>query len=182
MRALQVIIFSGVAQAAFAEPLLTISCDIPKGIKIAYGIPISEFLRPDTEKKGPPKAELRVPPQKGTSDGFTARPTFVIDSDKTKVTIVWSEAEGDLAQRAEAKRLGLPELPPYPAEQASIVKYAQDQIAALQISPPNSVLLYSFFPQFGIAYISSQGTAFGFKDTRQLAFFSFCSFAGTTPK
>jgi hypothetical protein len=78
----------GVAFTAKAEPLVTISCEKPEGSSITYGVPLKERLDAlAQEQPEPVNPTLRGP----TKNEYQGKPTFVIDSNRKKITIVWSE-------------------------------------------------------------------------------------------
>jgi hypothetical protein len=82
-----------------AETLVTISCDQPKGSSIAYGVSVAERLKAAQDKNPEPTNPTLSGP---TKDGFEARPTFIVDSNRKKITIVWNELEEDTKLRREA--------------------------------------------------------------------------------
>ncbi len=163
----------------FAEPLVTISCTAPKGHRVEYGASARERVQAENDRRPEPKPHLKGP----TEDGYSMTPTFIVDSRKRKLTVVWSESAADAEHRTKAKELGVPYCcSPPAATDAEIVLFAPDQIAALQVMSPNGVKLYSFFPKLGVAFVSSQSHELSGKNTEQLSFFSTCEFAWARSK
>src|SRR5262245_42166766 len=73
---------------AAAEPLVTISCEKPDGINISYGgASLQESVEAREKNQPEPPPTLKEP----TKDGYAALPTFIIDSNKKKMTVIWSE-------------------------------------------------------------------------------------------
>ncbi|MBI1174787.1 MAG: hypothetical protein GC139_05920 [Sideroxydans sp.] len=162
-----------------AEPLLTISCDTPKGSRMAYGVSIPERVEAEINKKPVPKAHLKGP----IADGYLARPTFVVDSAKKKLTVVWSESASDLEQKKKSKELGVPYCcSPPPATSAEIIMFTPEQISALQVTAPYTATVYSFFPKLGTAFITTQGTDLGMNNSEQMSLFSTCEFSWNRPR
>src|SRR5215467_9878882 len=88
-----VMVACAVASAkANAEPMLTISCEEPKGSSIEYGSTPAERIAADQKKEPRPSPTLRGP----TEDGYSRKPTFVIDSDEKNVTVIWAESREDI--------------------------------------------------------------------------------------
>jgi hypothetical protein len=113
-----------VTTSVIAEPLVTISCDQPMGSSIAYGAPSSDR----TNARSEPTSPTLAGPIK---DGFTGKPTFVIDSNRKKITIIWSELEEDIKLREQAKKFNLPQLSPLPAYDGVVVQFTPEQIRPL---------------------------------------------------
>jgi hypothetical protein len=81
-------------------------------------------------------------------NGYAALPTFVIDSNKKKVTVIWSELPKD-----EEGKKGIETawaIPPPPATDATVVLFTGDQISAIE-ADLWSITTYSFFPKTGSA-------------------------------
>jgi hypothetical protein len=162
---------------ASAEPLVTISCDKPNGFNISYGTTLKERLGARLNKQPEPPPALRGPEE----DGYSGKPTFVIDANRKDMTVIWAELPEDVELRKRAKELNIPQLPPPPATQATIVFYIPDQISAID-AEPWSIMTYSFFPTLGTVFIGEQKKQPGANSTTQLATFAHCEFSWTNPK
>jgi len=162
-----------VAAQAFAVPLVTITCDKPNGFNLSYGVSFTERLNTKNEQE--PNPSLKGP----TKDGYAGKPTFVIDSDEKKMTVIWSELPEDVELRKKAKEMGLPQMPPPAAADAMIVWFSKDQISAIQ-AEPWSITTYSFFPKMGTAFIGQQSMDLGMKNSRQIATLAHCEFSWAT--
>jgi hypothetical protein len=163
---------------ANAEPMLTISCEKPKGFNIEYGTTLHERVEADQKKQAEPAPSLKGP----TKDGYSGLPTFSIDSNKKKMTVTWAEPPENAEVRKLEKESNIPQMPPPPpATEAIIVSFMHDQISAIE-AQPWSIMTYSFFPDFGTAFIGEQFFDFASKNTRQLATFSHCEFSWTNPQ
>jgi hypothetical protein len=86
-----------------AEPLVTIACELPKGLTQDYGVSGSERMKAASERKPPPADHLSGP----IKDGFNAKPTFIVDSNRKKLTLIWAETGGEAALRELAKEHGV---------------------------------------------------------------------------
>ena len=161
---------------ARAEPLVTISCDKPNGFNIAYGTTLRERFEARQKNQAQPPPALIGP----SMDGYSGKPTFVIDSNKTNMTVIWAELWEDVQLREQAKNLNIPQLPPPPATDATDVLFFIEQISAVK-AEPWSIMTYSFFPTLGTAFIGQQAMRPGSKDTTQLATFARCEFSWTNP-
>ena len=164
---------AGLAKAN-AEPLLTISCENPDGFSIKYGTTITERIAADQKKQPEPPPTLRGP----TKDGYSQKPTFIIDSDRKKLTVIWAESPDDVEVRKLAKQFNIPAIPPAPSTEAIIVSFMSEQISAIE-AEPWSVKTYSFFPTFGTVFIGEQFFDVAQKNTRQIATFAHCEFSWT---
>jgi hypothetical protein len=164
---------------AKAEPLVTISCDKPNGFRIEYGTTPEERFEASQKNQPSPPPTLSGP----NKDSYLGTPTFIIDSNKTKMTVVWAELPEDLELRKRAKELDLPLLPPTPpaAAEASVVMFFRDQISAVQVEA-FLIMTYSFFPKLGTAFIGEQNIDSVYKNTTQIATFAHCEFSWTSPK
>jgi hypothetical protein len=160
-----------------AEPMLTISCDKPNGFNIEYGTALHERVETDQKKQPEPLPTLRGP----TKNSYLGTPTFIIDSNKTKMTVTWAELPEDVELRQQAKELNIPRMPPPPATEATIVWFSKDQISAIEAGPW-LIMTYSFYPGLGTAFIGEQSSDFTVKNTRQLATFAHCEFSWTNPQ
>jgi hypothetical protein len=155
------------APRASAEPLLTISCEKPDGFNIEYGTTLAESVA-SPSLRGPIK------------DGYPRKPTFVINSDKKNVTVIWAESPDDVEARRLAKEFNLPQIPPRPATEAIIVSFMPEQISAIEVEPW-SIMTYSFFPTLDTAFIGEQFFDVAQKNTRQIAAFAHCEFSWANP-
>lgn len=138
-----------------------------------YGASLHERARAEIDKKPESKPQLRGP----IKNGYDMKPTFVVDSDRKRVTVTWAESEADAKARqyAKAKKLPYPSL--LSATEATIILFTSDHIAAIQVHSPTGVTVYSFFPKLGTAFITTQGNQPSGKDTQQSAFFATCSYS-----
>src|SRR5215467_6986498 len=80
---------------AEAGPLVTISCEKPNGFNIEYGTPFWDSAHASEKNQPEPAPTFRGP----TKDGYSATPMFIVDSNKKKMTAVWSELPEDAAAR-----------------------------------------------------------------------------------
>jgi hypothetical protein len=62
---------------------------------------------------------------------YAGKPTFIIDTNRKDMTVVWSELPDDVKLRQQAKELGLPQMPPPPAANATVVLFLDEQISAV---------------------------------------------------
>jgi hypothetical protein len=163
---------------AVAEPLVTISCERPEGVSMAYGVSLAERMNASGgSQSGKVEPSLKGP----TKDGYRGKPTFVIDSDKKSVTISWTEFPEDPELLKQAKEAGLPHLPPVPAARGNIVQFFDEQISAVQ-ADPWSIMTFSFVPKLGVAFINQQAISLASKNTHQVASFARCEFSWTRPQ
>lgn len=160
---------------ANAEPMLTISCDKPEGFNIEYGTTLMQRFEASQKKQPEPQPALSGP----NKDGYVGKPTFVIDSNRN-VTVIWAELPEDVELRKRAKELNLPQMPPPPAKEATIVWFSSEQISAIQVDA-SSVMTYSFFPTLGTAFISQQYVELGSKTAIEMATFAHCEFSWLNP-
>jgi hypothetical protein len=163
--------------AASAEPLVTITCDQPKGFNITYGTSLRERFEAREKKLPFPTPTFSGP----NNDGFLSKPTFVIDANKRDVTVIWTELPEDVELRKQAKKLNIPQPPPPPASNATVVWFMPDLISAID-AEPWSIVTYSFFPKLGTAFIGQQSMSPGSKDTTEIATFAHCELSWTNPK
>src|SRR5690349_20324607 len=139
---------------SLAEPIVTISCEAPKGFRMEYGASARERVQAENDHRPEPKPHLKGP----MKDAYTSIRTFIVDSGRKRLTIVWSESAADAEHRQRSKELNVPYCcPPPPATDAEIVLFTPDHIAAFQVTSPTGVNLYSFFPKLGTAFVTSQG-------------------------
>jgi hypothetical protein len=95
---------TGVVPKANAEPLVTISCDKPNGFNIAYGTSFGQRLEAEQKKQPEPPPALTGP----NKDGYVGTTSFIIDSNKERMTIIWAELPEDIKLRKQAKEHNLP--------------------------------------------------------------------------
>ena len=171
---------------ATAHPLLTISCDIPKGSSLEYGVSIPELAQIEGTSAPAPKPHLKGP----KANGYTSRPTFVVDSNKKLLTITWSMSDTDVERMKYSKEHGMDFCcGPPPAGDASILLFNSNQISAIQVESltgGNRVTLYSFFPKLESAFITWQGIdVWGIdpnnQNSDQSALFSTCKYSWNAP-
>lgn len=163
---------------AFAEPLVTISCEKPEGVSTAYGVSLTDRMNaPANSQSGKIEPSLKGP----TKDGYRGKPTFVIDSDKKNITISWTELPEDAELQKQAKAAGLPQIPPVPAAEGTVVQFFTEQISAVQVDPW-SIMTFSFFPKLGTTFISQQAIDLASKNTHQAALFAHCEFSWSRPQ
>jgi hypothetical protein len=164
--------------ACLAEPMVTISCPEPMGFNMEYGASIPERAKAELEKKSEPRPQLRGP----TKDGYLMNPTFVVDSSKKTLTIVWAESAADAKLRKFLKAANLP-APSLPAAgEADIVLFAPDHISALQVIAPHVVTVYSFFPKLGTAFFTTQSQELSGKNARVMSVFSACTYSWSSSR
>jgi hypothetical protein len=144
---------------AEAEPLVTISCDKPEGFSIQYGVSFPESLEASKKNQAEPPPSLKGP----TKDGILGTPTFVIDSNREKMTVTWAELPEDVEARKQAKERNLPTIPPS-ATNATVVLFFKEQISAID-AEPWAITTYSFFPRIGTAFIGEQALRPGSKNS-----------------
>ena len=163
---------------AIAEPLVTISCEKPEGVSMAYGVSLTDRMNASaTSQSGKIEPSLKGP----TKDAYRGKPTFVIDSNKKNITISWTEFPEDPELQKQAKESGLPQLPPVPAAEGIVVQFSPEQVSAVQVDPW-SIMTFSFFPKLGIAFISQQAIDLASKNTHQAALFAHCDFSWSRPQ
>jgi hypothetical protein len=169
-------LISIVVPKAEAEPLVTISCEQPKGFDISYGTTLKERFEAEEKNRSEPPPTLRGP----TEDGYLGTPTFVIDSNRRKMTVVWANLPKDEDRKKFEKKWNIPPLPPPPATDATVVLFFKEQISAIEVQAW-SIMTYSFFPTLGTAFFGQQAFQPGSKETSQLAAFAHCEFSWTNP-
>jgi hypothetical protein len=163
---------------AIAEPLVTISCEKPEGVSMAYGVSLTDRVNASANgQSGKIEPSLKGP----TKDGYRGKPTFVIDSNKKNIAISWTQLPEDAELQKQAKETGLPQLPPVPAAEGTIVQFFTEQISAVQVDPW-SIITFSFFPKLGTAFITQQAIDLASKNTHQAASFAHCTFFWSRPQ
>lgn len=145
---------------SIAAPVVTISCDIPKGSSMEYGESSYDRVKSAIDKKPVPKPRLIV----NKADGYTERPTFIILPTKKKLIVTWE------------KELGSPSGLTNPTSEAEVVIFTPDHISAIDILPPFVVTMYSFFPKLGTMFVTEQGTDVLGKNSSQRSFFATCTY------
>ena len=165
-----------VVPSASAEPQVTISCDKPNGVSIAYGASLQERLEAREKNQPEPPPALKEP----TKNGYAALPTFFIDSNRKKMTVIWTKPPEDAEARKVDKERDLLTIPPPPATEATVVLFTDDQISAIE-TDLWSIMTYSFFPKIGTAFIGQQAMQPGTKSVMQIATFAHCQFSWTNP-
>ena len=162
----------------FAEPLVTISCEKPEGVSMSYGVSLTDRMNaPANSHSGQIEPSLKGP----TKDGYRGKPTFVVDSNKKNITISWTELPEDAELQKQAKAAGLPQIPPVPAAEGTVVQFFTEQISAVQVDPW-SIMTFSFFPKLGTTFISQQAIDLASKNTHQAALFAHCEFSWSRPQ
>jgi hypothetical protein len=175
--ALSAILAISLSPKAIAEPLVTISCEKPEGVSMAYGVsPTDRINASANSQSGKIEPRLKGP----TKDGYRGKPTFVVDSNKKNITVSWTELPEDAELQKQAKEAGLPQLPPVPAAEGIVTQFFTEQISAVQVDPW-SIMTFSFFPKLGIAFISEQAIDLASKNTHQAALFAHCEFSWSRP-
>jgi hypothetical protein len=149
--------------------LLTVQCEPPKGVREKYGLGLIIDRKPGAQ-----------PTLQGPSpDGYQAKLTFLVDSEKKKLTVLWAEADVDRAFREEAKKQGLPTLPLPKAEQFDIVYQSPDVITSISYSTYlYGTVTYSVYPRLGAMFMSYQYLEPNLKNAVQSFFFAKCEFSG----
>ena len=176
--ALCAILAISLSSKTFAEPLVTISCEKPEGVSMAYGVLLTDRMNaPANSQSGKIEPSLKGP----TKDGYRGKPTFVIDSDKKNITISWTALPEDAELQKQAKAAGLPQIPPVPAAEGTVVQFSTEQISAVQVDPW-STMTFSFFPKLGTTFISQQAIDLASKNTHQAALFAHCEFSWSRPQ
>lgn len=110
-----------------AEPTLTVTCDAPKGSRVAYG---SNYSKDD-------KLELSAEPDSMAG----VKPVFIYDDQDPKMmAIIWGDTQIE----------GVETQPPK-AVKGIIVHLSDQQISVLETNP-NGVWLHSLYPdlEFGV--------------------------------
>lgn len=169
-----IIIASLFTSLSYSEPLLTASCSEPMGSSMEYGVSSFERVEAEVDKKSLPKPHFKT----NKKDGFPRKPTFIIDSNKKKATIIWAESAADEKLIKQRKSLNLPpcnSCSPPPAVDVEIVMFTPDQITAIEVNY-GAVDLYSLFPKLGTAFISEQHTEPSGKNSTQISTFAECEF------
>ncbi len=163
-----VVALTCIAVKANAESLLTITCEKPNGFRMEYGVAAEA-----TTGNQPEKAMLSGP----TKDGYQGKPTFLIDSTKKNMTVIWNLLPEAEAWRKQAKELfNLNSLSPLPAADAAIVSFSDEQISAIKVDA-GSIMTYSFFPRSSTMFINQQYVQLGLKKTVQISAFAGCDFS-----
>jgi hypothetical protein len=163
---------------AGAEPLVTISCEKPEGVSMAYGVSLNDRTNaPANSQTGKVEPNLKGP----TKDAYRGKPTFVIDSNKKSIAISWTQFPEDPELQKQAKEGGMSQLPPVPTAEGSVVQFSTEHISAIQ-TEPWSIMTFAFFPKLGTAFISQQAINLASKNTHQVASFARCEFSWARPQ
>ncbi len=158
-----------------AEPMMTCTCDQPKGVRTEYGVSLNEYFDAHMEKRPEAKPSFKEP----KPDAFINKPTFIVDSGKTKMTVVWSESDEDIKSRKESRKQGLPTVAPSQAAiEMNIVGYDENVITAIE-ERAFGATTYSLFPKLGMVFITSQGLGPNMNNAVQMSTFAFCEFSAT---
>jgi hypothetical protein len=158
----------------FAEPLVTITCGPPKGLTQRYGVTASEAMKAASDHKPRPLDHLAAP----INDDFNARPTFIVDSSRKKLTLIWAETAGEAAMREFAKEHGTV-TEPDPAREVPVIAYSPIVITAMDAHPGKNgaVMLYSFYPKLGVLFVAQHYLDIEAAYAAQSAFFAKCQFS-----
>lgn len=116
------------------------------------------------------------------SDGFNSKPTFVVDSSRKKLTLVWADTAGEAATREFAKEHGT-EMKPEPARDVPVIAYSPIVITAMDAHPGKNgaVALYSLYPKLGVMFVAQHYLDINAADAVQSAFVAKCEFAWSGP-
>jgi hypothetical protein len=158
-----------------AEPLLTISCPAPRGTSVLYGVSNLADMKAGIDHTPRP-----APTYRSTPDELLFKPTFVLDSNKKNITVVYAEREKDVKLRESTTEVGAipPSLPA--AESVDVLLYTRSLISATKVSFWG-VTLYSFYPELGSVFITTQGIDTYLKDGSQVSTFATCTFTWSGP-
>jgi hypothetical protein len=142
--------------ACFAEPLVTITCESLLGQGQKYGVIPAEAMKAASERKSPPANHLTAP----IEDGIYGKPTFILDTSRKKLTLVWADP------------------PPGPAREALVMAYSPVVITAVDAHPgPNGATwLYSFYPKLGVVFAAQHYMNIDGSYAAQSALFAKCKF------
>ena len=130
--ALTVILSAITTNFASAEPMLTVTCDSPKGKRYDYGKGLL----------GHEKTKFQE-----SADSFTdSNPIFVLDNNTpTELSVIWGDT------KSIPKAMQRPTI----AAQHPIVPFSKGQITAVN-DYDNGVWVYSLFPKLGYAVFTRQ--------------------------
>ena len=139
-----------IAALAEAKPVLTVTCNSPKGTSVDYGTgQFGTGMKVETNK-----------------DGYRGdTPVFVIDDAKpNKMLVIWGESK-TLGPAAETK-----------ATEAIIIHQTANQISAVE---PYEVgaWLYTLYPKLGIGYFSRHSHQYSGTVSVGVIFYSLCKFS-----
>lgn len=137
-----------------AGPLVTITCEQLRGTTQNYGVTPAEAIKAASDHKPRPSNHLAAP----LDDGFSGKPTFVVDSNRQKLTLVW---------------------PPDAARELPVVRYSPLVITALDAHPGRDgvAMLYSFYPKLGIVFVAQHYLDTVGPYASQGAFFAKCEYS-----
>jgi hypothetical protein len=156
-------------KVCIAEPLVTIACEAPKGQTENYGA-----ITAATSGKPPPPNKLSV----AVPDGFNAKPTFIVDSSRKQLTMIWNDTPAELAMRDLAKSQGI-KMQPEPARQLPVIGFSPIVITALDSHPGKNglVALYSFYPALGVMFVAQHYLDINAADAVQSSFVAKCEYS-----
>jgi hypothetical protein len=148
-----------------AKPLVTVTCDSPKGVTEAYGIQPGE--KPDRP------LTLKTP----GPDGYQSKPTLILDSGLKKLSVLWVAAGADLEQQDAAKKFGVPVSQPG-ADEFNVVSYSPDMIVAISLSEyVYGTVTYTLYPKLGAMFMTVQYLEVDLKRAVQSFYFAKCDFS-----
>jgi hypothetical protein len=145
--------------ACYASPLVTIHCEVPKGI--------TQRLTQSAKENGAAAEQ----------DGFNAQVTFVVDSSRTKATQLWTETAGEKALKhygwkAEAAR----EIP--------VASFSPEMIVVFSAHAGRNdgAELWTFYPSLGAVFMTQEYLTVDGATASQSAFFAKCEFSWSAPQ
>lgn len=157
-----------------ASPMVTITCHDLKGSSLHYGVPFWERVDAKVKKQPLPAPHVVGP----KDDGYAESLTIVMDSaSPTKLTIVWNESAEQLKERAAAKKLGMDMIPPQ-TDEATIIATSPGMFSAVVDNAPDGIVLYTFFPKSGSAFITTHARMYDDTDTTMTSVRAACEFTG----
>jgi hypothetical protein len=157
-----------------AGPLVTIRCDPPKGRSQFFGVTAAEKVQAAGGKSQPANHLSSV------MDGMNASPTFIVDEDSKRLTLIWATTAGEAALTKLAQEYGQT-WHPDPAREIQVLNASPLVITALDSHPGlnGAVFLYSFYPKLGALFVSQHYLDINGGSALQAAFFAKCDFAWT---
>jgi hypothetical protein len=157
--------------SSFAQPLVTFSCDQPKGYSMRYGVSLSDRTAAKIDKKPEPKPKFTGP----TDDGYDERPTFILNVAQRKLAVTWSYTDAVLEIERKVDG-GTPLKSSAPRTyDLEIVTFGPVFISALEVGPLGTTT-YSFFPKLGKAFIADQVLDLGGESASQMTTITSCVF------
>jgi len=152
--------------------MMTVTCEQPKGVSTEYGVSLSEYFDAHMEKRPESKPSFKKP----KPDAFVGKPTFIVDSSKTKATVLWNETEEDAGLRKKAKEQGLPPVSPPSATEIAVISFSEHVVTAVEELVWGATV-YSLFPKLGVTFITTQHVGANLNNAVQLSTFAFCEFS-----